>query len=80
MECRDLPPASAIRQAALAGGGQCRALVMRKTGGQIVAARAAAQNCNTPPQLAADTASTRDRLNHPRYRDFAMIPAAAFFQ
>jgi hypothetical protein len=53
---------------------------MRKTGGQIVAARAAAQNCNTPIQLAADHGATRDRLNHPRYRDFAMIPETGFFQ
>jgi hypothetical protein len=56
---------------------QCRALVMGKAERR---GRAAAQNCNTPIQLAADPGAPRDRLNHPRYRDFAMIPEAEFFQ
>ncbi|MBR1273384.1 hypothetical protein [Bradyrhizobium sp. AUGA SZCCT0283] len=40
-----------------------------------------AQNCNTLPQSAVDELQWRgDRLNHPRYRDFAMIPVADFLQ
>jgi hypothetical protein len=83
MEWRDLPPGHAIPQAAADGGGQCRALVMgrwaRRVGGQ--GARPGRHKTATLRYNWWWTKrATGDRLNHPRYRDFAMIPVADFLQ
>jgi len=41
---------------------------------------AAVWGTNTLSQSAGGDLSRGDPLNHPRYRDFAMIPEAEFFQ
>jgi hypothetical protein len=80
MEWRDLPPGHAIPQAAADGGGQCRALVMGKVPGWRWRGMEGHKTATLRYNWRWMKRPTGDRLNHPRYRDFAMIPAAAFLQ
>jgi hypothetical protein len=80
MEWRDLPPGDASPQAAADGGGRYRALVMGKARGQQ-AARSGRHKTATPRHNPRWTnCNGGDRVNHPRYRDFATIPVADFLQ
>jgi len=83
MEWRDLPPGRLIPQAAAPSRRGCRDVVMGKGLGVAWAGRRGSIRTKLQ-HLAANLRWTAcnggDRLNHPRYRDFATIPAAAFLQ
>jgi hypothetical protein len=80
MECDDLPPGHAIPQAAADGGGQCRALVMGNVPGRRWRGMEGTKLQHFAVNHGGQGAARGDRLNHPRYRDFALIPVADFFQ
>jgi len=76
MEWRDLPPGHGIPQAFVDP-----ALAMSRSGGGRGArggSRHKTATLRRKPR--GSTSYAGDRLNHPRYRDFAMIPEADFFQ
>jgi len=72
-------PATQSRKRRLTGAGHVARLWMGESRWAAVL-RYGAPNCNTSSQSAGDDLSRGDPLNHPRYRDFAMIPEAEFFQ
>jgi len=80
MEWCDLPPGRAIRQAAADGRRRCRDLVMGKEDGQRWRGMGDNQTATPRRNPRWTISSIGDRLNHPRYRDFAMIPVADFLQ
>ena len=83
MEWRDLPPGRLIPQATADGRCRCRDLVMGK-GAWSGVGRGRGSIRTKLQHLAANLRWTAcnggDRLNHPRYRDFATIPVADFLQ
>jgi len=80
MEWRDLPPGRAIPQATALNRHGCRDLVMGKGAwaGAVGSIRTKLQHLAANLRWTARNGG--DRLNHPRYRDFATIPAADFLQ
>jgi hypothetical protein len=76
MEWCDLPPAGAIRQAFEKIPPTMSPV--RGAGGHRTTARHKTATLGGNPRWTKRYAG--DRLNHPRYRDFAMIPAADFLQ
>jgi len=80
MECGDLPPGGMIPQAPVDP-----ALALSRSrdgqGAWAAVARYGRRQTATPRHNPRWTISSiGDRLNHPRYRDFAMIPVADFLQ
>ena len=80
MEWRDLPPGRPIPQAAATGRRRCRDLVMGRRGGQRWRGMGDAKLQHLATIRGGRSRSVGDRVNHPRYRDFAMIPVADFLQ
>jgi hypothetical protein len=80
MEWRDLPPGRLIPQAAALSRRGCRDLVMGRGREQGWRGSIRTKLQHLAANLRWTACNGGDRLNHPRYRDFATIPAADFLQ
>jgi len=80
MEWCDLPPGHAIPQAFLDPARVVRRSGVGRSRGGAGAALPRHKTATLRRKPLGMGRYAGDRLNHPRYRDFAMIPEADFFQ